>query len=382
MILSIGMIVKDEISHIEDCLKALKPLTESADSELIIADTGSNDGTDKIAEQYADIFIRIPWEDDFGAARNEVLKRSSGEWFMFIDADEILENPEQIIRFYSSGEYKNYNSATYIQRNLFTAQGAGYSDFRPARMTKISPETSFKGIVHEALTTFGEPIKNLDAIVLHYGYISDNDNLKIKARERVRQLQKKSESDRENGDLNALALDFNEISEAALVYDKNLAEDYDKKGFALADEPAVYPYTKMVFTAKLSKYAYERGEYDKAYSLGLIRAKALGSDGEVPAMANDIDIFTVMGFCAYKHKNTEAAVAALSTAAALIAELQNGELFSADYYFHKPSFANKKSVNEIRDIITKIRMKSRNDPEIYNQCAECIRVIDTIKNLN
>jgi hypothetical protein len=301
---------------------------------------------------------------------------------MFIDADEILENGEPIIEFFKSGEYEKYNSATYIQRNLFTANGKGFSDFRPARMTKLLPETTFKGIVHEALTTFGEPIKNIDAVALHYGYITDNDNLKDKARERVRQLQKKVITDRENNDLNALALDYNEIAEAALVFDKNLAEEYDRKGFSLSDDPTVYPFTKMVFAAKLAKFAYERGEYDKAYNYGLLRAKALSGDGEVPAMANDIDIFTVMGLCAFKHKNMTAAIAALSTAASLIAELQNGELFSADYYFHKPSFANKKIVNEIRDIVTKIRMKSRNDPQIYNQCAECIQSIDSLKNFN
>ena len=44
-LLSIGMIVKNEIRCIEKCLKALQPLREAIPCELVIADTGSDDGT-------------------------------------------------------------------------------------------------------------------------------------------------------------------------------------------------------------------------------------------------------------------------------------------------------------------------------------------------
>ena len=40
MILSIGMIVKNEEKYLRRCLSALKPLLDAIDSELIIADTG------------------------------------------------------------------------------------------------------------------------------------------------------------------------------------------------------------------------------------------------------------------------------------------------------------------------------------------------------
>ena len=54
-LLSIAMIVKNEIRCIEKCMKALQPLREAIPCQLVIADTGSTDGTREIAEKYADL---------------------------------------------------------------------------------------------------------------------------------------------------------------------------------------------------------------------------------------------------------------------------------------------------------------------------------------
>lgn len=54
MVLSIGMIVKNEEKYLERCLTALKPTLENVDSELIIADTGSTDNTVEIAKRFTD----------------------------------------------------------------------------------------------------------------------------------------------------------------------------------------------------------------------------------------------------------------------------------------------------------------------------------------
>ena len=52
MVLSIGMIVKNEEKYLDRCLSALKPILENVESELIIADTGSEDNTVEIAKKY------------------------------------------------------------------------------------------------------------------------------------------------------------------------------------------------------------------------------------------------------------------------------------------------------------------------------------------
>ena len=50
MLLSIGMIVKNEQKYLRNCLTSIKPVLDAVDSELIIFDTGSTDETVQIAK--------------------------------------------------------------------------------------------------------------------------------------------------------------------------------------------------------------------------------------------------------------------------------------------------------------------------------------------
>ncbi len=52
MLLSIGMMVKNEEKYLEECLQGLKPILDEVDSELIIVDTGSTDRTVGCQEVY------------------------------------------------------------------------------------------------------------------------------------------------------------------------------------------------------------------------------------------------------------------------------------------------------------------------------------------
>jgi len=172
MILSIGMIVKNEEKYLGRCLSALKPVLDAVDSELIIADTGSSDNTVNIAKQYTDNVFHFEWCNDYSKARNATLKRSRGEWYMFVDADNILQNPEVIINFFNLGEYKKYEGATYIERNLLRSEYDfnTYSDFNAYRLIKLTKDVVFTGTIHEYLP----PRKNLfslPAIFIHYGYL-------------------------------------------------------------------------------------------------------------------------------------------------------------------------------------------------------------------
>lgn len=172
MVLSIGMIVKNEEKYLEQCLTALQPILNKLDSELIIADTGSTDRTVEIAKKFTDNVYHFEWINDFAAARNSTLKRANGEWYMFIDADEILQDCSDIIKFFKSGAYKKYNSATYIVRSYTDLSDKTiYSDIRSQRLVAISSGSEFQGKIHEAFTKFCTPVKFLDLIADHYGYV-------------------------------------------------------------------------------------------------------------------------------------------------------------------------------------------------------------------
>lgn len=54
MLLTIGMMVKNEEKYLERCLQALSPIVDVLDAELVIVDTGSEDRTVEIARKYTD----------------------------------------------------------------------------------------------------------------------------------------------------------------------------------------------------------------------------------------------------------------------------------------------------------------------------------------
>ena len=86
--ISVSMIVRDEEEMLERALFSVI----GAD-EIVILDTGSTDRTPQIAKKYTDkyIFGEYKWNDNYAEARNESLKRCTGDWILIIDADEQLE---------------------------------------------------------------------------------------------------------------------------------------------------------------------------------------------------------------------------------------------------------------------------------------------------
>lgn len=151
-LLSIGMIVKNEIRSIEKCLQALQPLRDAVPCELVIADTGSTDGTREVAEQYADILFDFAWIDDFAAARNAVMDRCTGKWYLTVDADEYLVPDLRELREFLWGKHpKNLLLAFVIQRNYHTKEMDGkYGDFPAPRMLRLDSGLRYQGSIHES----------------------------------------------------------------------------------------------------------------------------------------------------------------------------------------------------------------------------------------
>lgn len=264
MVLSIGMIVKNEEKYLEECLTALKPILDELDSELIIADTGSTDRTVEIAKKFTDNVFYFEWIKDFSAARNSTLEKAQGEWYMFIDADEIAVDCTGIINFFKSGEYKKYNSATYVQRSYVSdGDRKRYTDFRPLRAVKREAGTRFYKPVHELLQPFKMPIKHLDLTVDHYGYM-------FKGEDGVTDLAR--EKSERNLELLLDELDMFESKNAepptniytqiadcySIIQDKKNALKYIDMGLEKVDhhDVAVYPYysQKVALFSSLDRY--------------------------------------------------------------------------------------------------------------------------------
>ena len=179
MLLSIGMIVKNEEKYLRDCLNGLKPLLEQVHSELIICDTGSEDASIEIAKEFTDKVYEIGWRDDFAWARDQTLTRSRGKWYMYVDADEIFQNVDDIIEFFNSGEFKNFSCATFEIKNFLNVELSRYSMFSGMRLFKREKDTRWYGKIHEHIKPVKLPAKNLNSIASHYGYVHESQEDKL-----------------------------------------------------------------------------------------------------------------------------------------------------------------------------------------------------------
>lgn len=86
--LSLCMIVKNEERSLPRCLDSVRDLA----GELIVVDTGSTDGTPRIAAAYGAQVIPFDFTIvDFAAARNCAIAHARGRWILMLDADETLD---------------------------------------------------------------------------------------------------------------------------------------------------------------------------------------------------------------------------------------------------------------------------------------------------
>lgn len=197
--LSIGMIVKNEEENLEKCLSALMPLMKEIPSELIIADTGSTDRTLDIARSYTSEIYFFNWCNDFAKARNYVLEKAKGEWFLYIDADEWFENVDLIIDFFKSGECNHFNDVCFIIKNYESlSRNSSYMEEHIKRLFRILPGRKFEGLVHEHVPEEGK-IKFIDAYIGHYGYVQDDSFKKNNKNKRnipllIKELEKEPEN--------------------------------------------------------------------------------------------------------------------------------------------------------------------------------------------
>lgn len=90
MTLSLCMIVKNEEQTLE---RVLSRALDFAD-EIIVVDTGSTDKTKEIALRFTDKVYDFGWIDDFASARNFSFSKATGDYLMWLDADDVISEKD------------------------------------------------------------------------------------------------------------------------------------------------------------------------------------------------------------------------------------------------------------------------------------------------
>lgn len=162
--LSVCMIVKNEASQISE---ALSNFSRFAD-ELVVVDTGSTDETRSLALRYTDRVFDFPWCDDFAAARNHSIEQATGDYVLWMDADDRVEDAAvqhiQQLKSYFDGNKAFYFILQDLGRDGPTAF------FYQLRCFPRLPGIRFSGRIHEQLAVEGLTFVTTDIAVQHHGY--------------------------------------------------------------------------------------------------------------------------------------------------------------------------------------------------------------------
>ena len=161
--LGLCMIVKNEEAVIGRCLNSVKGLFD----EIVIVDTGSTDKTKEIVKKYTDKVYDFKWIYDFSAARNFSFSKSTCDYIMWLDADDVVypselkklkefkpkidSNIEAYRMYYSYIQDKDDNPILQQQR---------------VRIIKNRHENVWEGKIHEVII-MEKVIPTLDITIHH-----------------------------------------------------------------------------------------------------------------------------------------------------------------------------------------------------------------------
>ncbi len=254
--LTLSMIVKNEEKFLHGCLESVKNVAD----EIIIVDTGSTDNTIKIAEQYGAKVLHFNWIDDFSAARNYSLKHSTGDWILYLDADERLtessiEEVQQIIN-------SNENLAVQCLVDCIDNHNNKASVIKYTRLFKNHPDLKFSGRVHEqiveSLKGLNFKTQNSNIKILHLGYDIPKAELEKKAKRNLALLLKEFKTKPTIYVAFQIAQSYGVLEDS-----KNVIKYFD---YILKTPASPKLYKAHAYRYKAAK-AFGKGEYKKALSL-------------------------------------------------------------------------------------------------------------------
>lgn len=198
--LSLCMIVKNEEDCIGRCLDSVKDVVD----EIIIVDTGSTDRTIEICNSYGADVVQFSWKDNFSDARNYGIERATGDWILWLDADEEVDKTERY-KLRDSLYQDNYDLLFIHLVNYYgnDVDSDKVLNVEHSRLFRRDKNFRFVNKIHETLNA-NEILKTPDELerigripvkVYHYGYLNRAVDEKKKYERNIRMLKKELDED-------------------------------------------------------------------------------------------------------------------------------------------------------------------------------------------
>ncbi|MGB7598666.1 MAG: glycosyltransferase [Candidatus Sulfotelmatobacter sp.] len=172
---------------------------------IVIADTGSSDGSSQLARDLGAEVFDFPWQDDFAQARNAAVSALTTDWVLIMDDDEELDPKARakippLLRNASVSGYlvthRNHipvkfglgGHAPSIKSSDSPVRGAerarAYADFAICRLFRRKPGIYYVGRVHEhvepRIHALGLNLASTDLVIHHFGHLCSPAELRAK----------------------------------------------------------------------------------------------------------------------------------------------------------------------------------------------------------
>jgi len=163
--LSVITLTLNEEHNIAECLSSV----QWAD-ELIVVDSGSTDRTVELAQSFTNHVMNVEWKG-YGATRNLALARCTGDWVLWLDADERV-TPELSAEIKRIVQANGKEIAAYSvgRRAYFLGRWIKHCGWYPSRVTRLFRREKGRfteNNVHEQLRVDGV-VRELRHDLLHY----------------------------------------------------------------------------------------------------------------------------------------------------------------------------------------------------------------------
>lgn len=173
MRISACVIVKNEEKNIAHWLDNMRHIAD----EIIVVDTGSTDNTLAILQKAGIKPYHFTWCNDFAAAKNYAIQQATGDWIVFLDADEYFDAKSvQCFRSEMARYHRNKKIGAIMCQlvNIDTDNRNKIIDTMiQVRIFRNSKDIRYKNPVHEQLVAKpGKYIMQKDFAlqIMHTGY--------------------------------------------------------------------------------------------------------------------------------------------------------------------------------------------------------------------
>lgn len=173
--ISVIILTRNEEKNIVDCFQTLNFCDEK-----IVVDDESEDRTAEIAEKFGAKVFKNALNDDFANQRNFGQEKATGDWVLFVDADERVtpELAEEIIQL--TNNPVNQDEGFFIKRRDFLfGKEMKYGETGRIKLLRIAKRNAGKwtGKIHERWEITGQ-VGELRSSLLHYPHQKISEFLK------------------------------------------------------------------------------------------------------------------------------------------------------------------------------------------------------------